>query len=205
MVNFAIKTNELKAIRKAKVVQFVSKYGRGDKGLTQAQKQARIGKLLDTEADKVIGLGENKGKGTKLMEKRDFLIPTEDAEGMFNNIPKEVTNNLDKYPKDIRAKNYKGNHDSHRIIKVEIKDDGSMNYEGIILDGKENNPSLRCQYAIATSGDKDHAKFERRKLEQGKINEVSDRTMAIHEENGDLDVFLEHPDIDTEEDKEMRY
>ena len=205
MADFAIKTDELKAIRKAKVVKFVSKYGRGDKKLTQAQKQARIGKLLDTEADKVIGLGENKGKGIKLMEKHDFLQPTEDAEGMFNTIPEEVINNLDKYPKDIRAKNYQGNHDSHRIIKVEIKDDGSMNYEGIILDGKEKIPKHRCKYAAGMPGDRDHAKFERRKLEQGKINEVSDRTMAIHEENGDLDVFLEHPDIDTEEDKEMRY
>ena len=66
---------------------FSVKYGRGDRKLTPIQIKNRKEKLLGTmESFKVKGLEDIKSLG--VIFNNEILSPAEDAEGIFDNIPK---------------------------------------------------------------------------------------------------------------------
>ena len=188
MIDFSIKTDKLKAIRKAKIGVFVSKYGRGDKNLTESQKEARIGKVLGSEVEKLKDFGENKDEGVFLLKE----------------IRENVKGNTDftKYPDDPYEIQKTG---KSKVLNIEIRDDGTLIMEGIHLNGKEHNIKEWSGWAVTSIGDKDAAIAEKKQFERGVLKEVSDRTMAIHEDNGNMNILLESESIDTDEDKEMQY
>lgn len=199
---FAI-LGESKLQRKQKIVNFVKKYGRGDKGLTEAQEKARIEKFIGhkDELEKLKGFGTQTTKGVKLHKNLDFSIQIPDNhEGPVDRIPKEIIQNLHKYPKDLRSTT----HDA-RIVAIDIKDNGEMEIHAIIKDGNEHDVRTRQFYSVLVFDDLTSAINEAKQYKEGKLQEVSDRTMAIHEDEGVLDLFLEADHIDTNEDKNLQF
>ena len=184
MADYSIKTNELKALRRAKIEQFVQMYGRGDKKLTEPHKKERIGKILGPEIEKLKGFGQNKDKGVLLV--KNF----KDCEDFA------------KYPNDPYEVKKTG---KSKVFYVEIRDDGTLIMEGIHLNGKENDDKERSTWGVMSISDKHAARSEKKQFEEGILKTISDRTMAIHDNNRDLDNLFESPNIDTNEDKETQY
>lgn len=183
--DYSIKTEQEKAARKIKVNEFVDKYGDGSIGLTKDQKEERIKKALGNESSK-FKLFNDSGV--------DFY------EIKAGPLPEKVKDNLAKYPDDINAIDHES-----KVLNIEVDDDGTLRTSGISIDGKENNIAERGIWAQESASDEESAMAEKSQFKRKILREVSDRTMAIHEENGDLDVLLEDPDIDTDEDKETQY
>jgi len=180
-----------------RIAKFTAKYGNGKIGLTKSQKKARMEKILGLiEAEKVKGLGKNKLEGVEISKKYENLIP-DNYDSYVDGIPKEIINNLNKYPKEQGT-------DSHRIIFMEVKDNGEINYEGIIIDGKEKDPKLRSMFGVNVLNDEISANNEQKQFKEGKLKEVSDRTMVIHKENNKLKQLLDDPNIDTDSDKQYQ-
>lgn len=204
MEDLLIKSEEEKNARKAKVMAFIETFGRGDTGLSEIQKKARMEKLLGSEKDKVKGLGKNKDIGVDISKTDNLNIRYNPEENIKHHDPisTETIQNLDNYPNDIRAEDGK-----HRIVNLKVNNDGSFNLIGIIKDGNENDPKIRTIYNVESISDFDLARHEKWFIENGKKGDkaIADRTMAIHEDNGDLDLFLESPEIDTGEDEELDY
>lgn len=205
----AIKSTAAKEQRKIKVQEFVEKYGRGDQGLTEAQKKARIEKFIGkaTEINKVAGLGANEASGVILNNKLNFKKTNIDEENKeaHDSIAEEVIKNLGKYPKDMRAgKNKDGSDQDLRIVYANVKDNGEMEIHHIHKDGNETNPLIRQMSGLIIMDDYTAAINEAKQYKKGELMEISDRTMAIHESEGVLDIFLEDDEIDTDEDKEYQ-
>lgn len=177
----------------ARIEAFVSKYGNGKAGLTEEQRKARMEKFLSPNEDMVQGLGNNPDKGVEL--KRHIQMTPDDYVGQQDNLA-EIIPNIRNFPRDSRS-----NEDA-RLINVEIDANGEMRFEGIILDGKEEDPKTRSMYSCLTFDDETSARNELDQFRKGKLKAVSDRTMAIHRENNDLKPMLEDPNIDTDPDKQ---
>ncbi len=180
-----------------RIKSFVSKYGNGKKGLTEQQKNNRIEKVIgdNNEIEKVKTLGVNKSNGVDIKTKIDFPIP-EEYVGEVDRF-KDIIKDLDKYPKE-QGKS------SHRIIYIKVKDNGEIEYDGIIKDGTEKDMKTRKYFGVSIQDDKTSAKSEKKQYEKGTLKEVSDRTMEIHKENGDLDNFINDSKINTREDKQFQ-
>ena len=175
---------EKKAITQ-RITEFVAKYGDGKIGLTEDQKKERIKKVLGNESSKLKLFNDI---GVKL-----YKLGREP-------LPNYISDNLENYPIDP----YAIDHES-RVLNIEIDNDGTLRMSGIKIDGKENNIAERGIWSLESGDDEMLARFEMKLQKDNKLKEVSDRTMNIHEENGDLDVLLEDPNIDTDEDKPMQY
>lgn len=205
----AIRLTEDKKYRLMKVESFVGTYGRGDVGLTELQKRARIEKYIgDTvEVDKVLGLGSDKDSGVKLNNKLNFHKTNNNEEnaGEYDPISKDIIDNLGVYPKDLRAgKNRDGTDQDMRIVYVVVKDNGSMEISHIHKDGKENDPKTRVMSGVIISGDYTSALNNVKRYKEGKLSEVSDRVMAILDSEEVLDTLFEDDSIDTDEDKYLQ-
>ena len=202
--DFSIKTEEAKIERKASVVEFANKYGNGITGLSETQKNNRIEKLLGPEeSNKIKGLGKDKDKGVELFKNASSISKPRNIDGeIIDPLPNDIKNNLKDFPDDpfeVSDKN------SNKLLNINIKDNGGIEIEGISINGKENDVKERTTWGVSSVSDKDLARLELRQFKQGILKEVSDRTMAIHEANGDLDAMLEDPNIDTNEDKPTQY
>ncbi len=190
--------------RKKKISLFVSKYGRGDNGLTEDQKLARIDKFIGVpeEIEKVKGIGVNKSSGIELNNKLKFNkanINTE-TNTFHDPVDPELINNLDSYPKDMRA----GSDQDLRIVYANVRDNGEMEIQHIHKDGLEHDPLRRSMSGVLVMDDYTSALNEVKQFKKGELKEVSDRTMAILEDEEVLDVFLENDSIDTDEDKSLQ-
>jgi len=192
----SIKSASAKKARKEKVKDFVIKYGRGDKGLNKQQKQARIEKFIEDpeEIKKLAGIDITKRQNIK---KDKFLH--EDFKGHFDDIPKELIANLDKYPRNKRTPDQ-----DERIVFMEVKDDGEVYSEHIFNDEHKADPRHRQSSSTLVFNDHNSAINEIKQHQQGILKEVSDRTMAIHEDEEVLDLLLEADEIDTDEDKSLQ-
>ncbi len=199
--DYSIKTDKEKADRKTEVNAFADKYGNGSVGLTEDQKKERIKKILGSEENKVKDFGTNLSHGVELKKEnmRIDSIP-EDNVGVVDLIPKETISSLSDFPLYRNAPN-----DEWRITNIEVDSDGTTRISGIAVNGNEANPATRQIWSVESISDEESARSEMNQHSKGILRAVSDRTMAIHEENGDLDSLFEDPDIDTDEDKPMQY
>ena len=200
----AINSAEAIAERKEKISLFVSKYGRGDDGLTEDQKLARIEKFIEVpeEIEKVKGIGINKNSGIEIDNELKFHkanINTE-TNTFHDPIDPELISNLDSYPKDMRA----GSDQDLRIVYANVRDNGEMDIHHIHKDGLEHDPLRRSMSGVLVMDDYTSALNEVKQFKRKELKEVSDRTMAILEDEGVLDVFLEDDTIDTDEDKSLQ-
>lgn len=198
-MKFAITDTKLKEKRLKEVDDFVVKYGRGDLGLTEEHKKNRIAKYLsdEIEIEKVHGHGKNPDKGIKFLDKSiKARIRFEDHVGPVDNIPAEVLQNIQSYPKDIRYPDGK-----KQIVYMHVRNNGEMHIEHLILDGKENNVAERSYSGTCIYDDVTASNMEYQQFQEGKLTEVSDRTMVIHKDKGRVHELLEHPDVDTDPDK----
>lgn len=168
-----------------RIAGFVAKYGNGKIGLTEEQKKERIKKVLGDEFSKLKLFSDT---GVELYKLGGDPLPN------------YISDNLENYPIDP----YAIDHES-RVLHIELDNDGTLRMSGIKIDGKENNVAERGIWSLESAGDEELAKFEIKLQKDNKIKEVSDRTMAIHEDNGDLNVLLEDQNIDTDKDKPMQY
>ncbi len=203
-MSFSINSEKGKSDRKIKITKFVSNNGNGKQGLSEEQRKKRIEKILGSEKEKIKGFGKKKTEGV------DLLIRSKQIPSFMNNslsakhefIPEETKKVFNDLPDDIRADQTKV---KNKILSVEVDAKGRMFLTGIVLDGFENDVNLRSSYSVMSQSDEDSARLEANQYKKGKLKEVSDRTMKIHDENGLLDELLENPDIDTDEDKELQY
>lgn len=179
-----------------RIAEFTAKYGNGKVGLTEIQKKARMEKVLGADAEKVKALGENKSEGVEINTKYESII-SDDNEGYVDGIPQEVIEKINDYPREYGI-------DDHRIIFMEVKESGEINYEGIIINGKEGDSKERCMFGVNVLDDEISAKNESKQFQNGKLKEVSDRTMAIHQENNNLKPLLDDPEMDTDPDKQWQ-
>lgn len=200
MVDYSILASEEKIARLVKVEGFKKKYGSGKKGLNTAQKNARVEKFLGSQANKVRGFGYNKPVGITFFKSGQENKVLENHKGFFNNIPSNVLDNLDSFPLDNRDS--KG---VHKILDVEIFGDGTLIVSGIVKDGNESDVASRILYNTEAVSDEEAARGEMSQFRKGVLKEVSDRTMSIHLENGDLDALFVDNVVDTGEDKILQY
>lgn len=198
-MTFAIKDPEMQKKRLKEIDTFVKTHGRGDIKLTEEQKNRRMEKYLSnsTQIDKVLGLGRYPKVGIKfLSESTKLKVIAEDHEGPVDPIPADVLKNIKNHPHDIRFG------ENHKIVFMKVHDNGRMEIEHLIIDGKENDPKTRTMTGIMIFDDATSADNEYRQFKKGILKEVSDRTMSIHESKGRLLELLEDPNIDTDIDKE---
>lgn len=201
-MSFAIKLEEKEA-RLTKIRTFEQSFGRGDVRLSKEQIKARIGKILGSDADKIRGFGKNKEKGVKLFTKADNAQKVDmDSLKDIDPIPSIVLDDLENYPNDPYRVSKDG---KSKVLNIDIKNDGTLIMEGICINGKERDPKIRSKWNLISASDIDSARSELLQFKKGELKEVSDRTMAIHRDNGNLDLLLDAADIDTDEDKEMQY
>ena len=173
---------------------FVQKYGNGKVGLTESQKDARIEKVIgSTEIEKVKGFGSKLNEGVDIKIKKKNVY-SENFGGMQDPIHSDVIKNLSKYP------NWQGKK-TQKVYYTKVGEDGSITIDGIIINGKEQTPEERAGFSIFVLGDEDSARNEIQQHKKGILKEVSDRTMAIHKENNNLQPLLDDENIDTDEDK----
>ena len=199
---FAIKTTNEKNKRKDSIKTFVTSYGDGVLGLTTNQKNKRMEKLLGVETKRVKGVGIKKSEGIEFKKYTlpQNILPEYETTGPIEVLSPDVLNNLDKYPRDIRA-----HVDDCRIINMQVNSDGSAIIEGIMIDGNEQDVLKRRNYNLRYPSDRELALLEIQQKRDGVLGEVSDRTMIIHDREGVLDILLEDDEIDTNEDKELQY
>lgn len=72
--------------------------------------------------------------------------------GAQDEIPKEILDNIDKYPDSPFIINPKY---QHKIIDIKIKPNGSGEIRELILDGKENDPRERSEAGILIPSDEE--------------------------------------------------
>jgi hypothetical protein len=84
---------------------------------------------------------------------------------------------------------------------MKVHDNGSIEVEHLIIDGKENDPKTRTLSGLMIFDDKTSAENEYRQFKKGILKEVSDRTMIFHKEKGLINELLESSEVDTDEDK----
>ena len=188
--NLAIKTVEGRKQRSEEIEEFVKKYGRGDQGLTEAHRKARIEKVLGPEKNKLSGYGKDPKTGA-IMQKISQCYGTDtDPAALIN---------FDAYPKDIRSETGK-----HRILSLVCGADGAITIHGIHKDGKEKSKAERVIYGVDIPGDQELLKLEKKQLIMGTLKEVSDRTLPMHTLEH-LSMMLESDVIDTDKDKINQY
>ena len=180
-----------------RIVEFTAKYGNGKVGLTELQKKARKEKILASESNKIVGLGEDQKTGIDFFEEK-VVLSGEEKDFNYDKFPENIKNNFAKFPKDIRS----AEPDKNRILNVKAKDNGAMEIEGIVINGNEMDVKKRATYGVLICSDRDLALIEKECFEKKKLKEVSDRTMVIHQENNDLKQFLDDPEINTDPDRE---
>ena len=180
-----------------RIIEFTAKYGNGKVGLTDLQKKARKEKILASESNKIIGLGENKSQGVEFFEE-SVILSGEEKDFNYDKFPEDVKNNFTKFPKDIRS----SEPDKNRILNIKVSDNGAMQIEGIVINGNEFDVRKRATYGVLVCSDRDLALIEKECFRKEKLTEVSDRTMIIHQENNDLKQFLDDPKINTDSDRE---
>lgn len=204
----AIKTAAAKKERRDKIAVFVEKYGRGDIGLTEEQKQARIEKFLakSEEIEKVKGLGINKSTGVDISSKKQLKLSlNRETRTVHDPVDQEIIATLSDYPRDHRAMpNKDGTTDDMRIVYAGVKDNGEMEIEHIHFDGNENDPRTRAMSGVLMMDDYTLALHEAKQYKDGILKEVSDRSMAILDDEEVLDQLFEDDSIDTDEDKELQ-
>lgn len=201
----AIKSETAKFNRKEKMISFVEKYGRGDHGLSAEQKLSRIEKFLGKaeEIEKVKGLGLNKSFGVDLSTRKYHKLKTKDLADVqdqeWDPIEAEILTNIEQYPQDFRALD-----EDLRIVFMEVKDNGEMEIEHVHNNEQLGNHLTRQLSGLLIFDDETSARNEILQYKNGELKEVSDRTMAIHEREGVLDILLEADNVDTDEDKELQ-
>lgn len=202
-MDFAISTSTQKAQRMKEIDYFTSACGVGSAGLTEPQKQSRIEKILGVESEKLKGFGKDKTKGVELFTKaKQITLIDPEHKGSFDPMTEEIKSNITNYPHDpFETAQIK----THRILNIKIHDNGALEFDGVILDGTEDDVRTRKTYGVISFGDVDSARAELQQKKEGTLKEVSDRTMAIHLINGNLDELFEAPNIDTNKDKEQQY
>ena len=203
--NHGVKTFDMVIDKKQleqRSVDYVAKYGRGDKGLTTKHKKARIINLLGLkEAKKFKGLVDNLGVVDMFNSHRTFIIPDEHR-GLVDCLPEEVKKNLKKYPNDP----YRVNKDNtSKVLYVEVSDDGRLVMYGIHMNGKELDSKLRAAWGVSIANDKLVARATEIKQKKGVLKRLPDRALAIHKDNNKLDLFLNSPNLDITKDKEGDY
>jgi len=184
--------------RRADINGFVAKYGRGDRGLNNSHKKCRVEKFLGAEAEKVRGHGANPNSGRQFFKQKDKRAFVIDKPGLYDRIPDEVLDSLADFPDDPNEIVKTG---TSKILDVEVRDNGSIVVSGIMMDGNERNIKLRATWGVMVSNDASSAKAERKQHQKGVLKEVSDRTMALHDAEGYLDVLFEDTNVDTDPDK----
>jgi len=196
-MSFVLNASE-KAQRKAEINQFVAKHGRGDRGLNSVHKKNRVEKFLGVEMEKVKGYGTDLNEGVVFFkhENRRPFVP--DQPGLYDRLPDVVLDDLMSFPDDPTEVVRTG---TSKVLDVDVRDDGSIVVSGIKLDGNERDLKLRCTWGVRVDNDVKSARSERKQHQAGKLKEVSDRTMAIHDDEGYLDVLFDDSDVDTGPDK----
>jgi len=171
-----------------KIDEFVNIHGNGKNKINETNKKNRIEKIMGKNEFKKLKLsGNDKGFELKHFDSPNWETgndPMEELKGKMNDLPN-----------DVRGKN-------HKVLNIQINDDGSGSIEGIVLNGKENDPKIRSLYSISFLSDEKLAIFEKDLYLEGKLKEVSNRTMSIHQSNGDLKTFEDDPNINTGDDEE---
>lgn len=196
-MDFAITSETAKAQRMKEIENYVALCGAGTLGLTEANKHSRIEKILRLEAEKLKGFGKDKNSGVELFTKAKSITVVN-----TDKLPDEVKQHLSEYPDDPYEITKTG---TKKILNIEVHNDGSMEMDGIILDGTENDVRTRKTFGVMSMGDKALAQLEKQQYKKGILKEVSDRTMNIHMADGLLTELLEAPNIDTNKDKEFQY
>jgi hypothetical protein len=197
-----ITDSESKKKRLAEIDEFVRVYGRGDIGLSEDQKKARMQKFISSpvEVEKVLGLGKDPLAGVKLDVRAGISRKySENFEGP-NDPLVEVLKDIQRYPVDLRG----GDGTDHRIIFLKVFGDGRIEVEHLIIDGRESDSRIRSLSGVMVMNDKMSAESEYRLFKAGKLKEVSDRTMIIHKDKNRLDELFNDPNVDTDADKALQ-
>jgi hypothetical protein len=161
-----------------KVDDFAAKFGDGSVGLTEEQKSNRVEKFVGKKPKKFFELKHNKDP--------NHVGPVDVLEGVKD---------FSEYETDVRDSSGK-----HKLLSVKVNSDGSMEFNGVVLDGNENDVALRSTYSGSICSDEEEAKFEAELFNQGKAFECMDRAKVIHKKNGKLDSILSDSKIDSSDD-----
>lgn len=135
--------------------------------LTTAQRKERMRLFLGAERNKVKGMP---GELFNAVDLNEYQLAPQD-------IPDEVITNISNYPKEQGISN-------SRIISMNCTEDGGMVYSGVVVNGNEHDPKIRATFAVSVLGDEQSALNEIQQLAEGKLTEVSERTIPIHDSLG---------------------
>ena len=146
---------------------------------------------------KKYGNGKNGLNKTQKKEriKKVLGIDIEKFKGL--EIKGELLEDLENYPKEKDS-------ETNRITFIKVKDNGEINYEGIVINGKEKDLKTRTIYSVNIFDDETSARNELKQFQDGRLKEVSDRTMGLHKEKGNLKIMLDDLKIDTNIDKQWQ-
>ncbi len=184
----------------SKINSFVAEFGNGKDKLTREQRDKRREKILGSDANKFIGLGNNKMNGVKRIKKKDIQEKIQGDSNTVDCFDDDFYDNIENYPDDNNVKGSKA-----KIFNVSVDEYGAGYIDGVILDGNEKDLKARVMYSLMIQNDEDKAMLEKKLFNDGKLKKVSDRTMNIHEAEGILDAMLDAEDVDTEDDLECEY
>ena len=194
------KVNRLKEIE-----DYKNNLGDGLVGISEIQKHNRIEKYLGEQANKIKGFGKDKNKGVELFTKaKEVSMVLFENEGPVDRLPKEIMDSVEDYPVDPTEVVPAGSKNKCKVLNLKVYDSGSMDVEGIIIDGKENDIKERSTFGITYATDKEMLRSTKRWKESGELREVSDRVLSLLEET-DLKEILESSEVDTDIDKKHQY
>ena len=90
--------------------------------------------------------------------------------------------NIDNYPDDPKGINCPN---KHKLLTVDVKEDGTTSITGVVLNGKEYDDEERTCYSGYTFSDEESAKGEWDHFQKGTLKEIDiERTKYVHEANG---------------------
>lgn len=149
--------------------------GNGTVGLSADEKQERLRLYLGDEASKVKGMPNASEDAVELSQ----------TPYAYDKIPQEILDNLDKYP------NAQGD-SKHKVLHFVIRDDGTMEFGGVINDSRINDPQTRSMFSVVCLSDELLAELEQKQINSGELTEYNERTKQIHENNNvDLSNYTE--------------
>jgi len=188
------KTQAQKKAKKAKVAEYVVKYGHG-KGLMEGklnseQKKNRMEKLVGPEIEKIKGYGIHTSQGVD-WEKRKI------KRGESN---EWLNKELSEYPDDPNGKDKRG---PHKILRAVIGDRGEATIHGVLQDSRITDSVERVTYSVDIPSDQELARLELKQIKQGKLKKISMRTRQTHIDNGDFDAMVDNEEIDTSDSEEV--
>jgi len=147
--------------------------------ITEEEKKIRVEKYLLGDSVTVKGLSANKINNfvteikAKLKEKEKWIKPKSFVNKNVKGLGKMLK---EKNPPDLRA----FDPDKCRIVNIQINDDGSGIVEGVVVDEHVDDWRLRKTYSFTIPSDEELAMLEEKLLKEGKLKEVSERTLPIH-------------------------